>query len=96
MFEFLKYIHRNDTRTVQDKINSKPTSARIIQANCPMSSYARFPISWKQITDASINRLFDDFSDVYSEKSDEPAFTLDHLRLFYEDSQTFFKKYEKF
>jgi len=91
-YRFYAKVHENDTPEEQKAINSWVTSARVKQSSCPFTSWLRFPITWKQITYASIERLFDDFSDVLW--VNEPTFTFERLHLFYADSQDFFKIYE--
>lgn len=57
---------------------------------CPMLSGVRFGISRDQVTDASVDRLFEDFCDPLG--LDEKALTLKSLRLFYTDSPAFFAR----
>jgi hypothetical protein len=56
--------------------------------------YAAFPISWDAVTDGSLTELFRDFADAcvaFEGSGRQPAWSVERLRAFYEDSRPFFR-----
>ncbi len=89
---FLKNEHSLDSRELVEKNNTRDFSAiKVVQ--CPYLPSPRFGISRQQVTDASIDRLFDDFYDRNLDHN-EKFITVENLRLFYEDSPAFFRKFK--
>jgi hypothetical protein len=95
---FLKDQHSCDSdRATGINTTRDFSSIRFIQSSCLFAPGTRFGISRQQVTDASIDRLFDDFYNRDLRKSPglQNALTMRELRLFYEDSPAFFKRFEK-
>lgn len=96
--DFIKEIHNELSEDEQIKNKKRDfTKIRFIQSNCPFAPQARFSISRDDVTNASYERLFDDFYDreLYKTYTYDKVIKYDDLIMFYENSPEFFKKFEK-
>lgn len=96
--EFITEIHNELTKDEKTKNKNRDfTKIRFVQSNCPFAPQARFSISRDDVTNASYERLFDDFYDreIYKYYSYDKVIKYNDLIMFYENSPEFFKKFEK-